>query len=394
LPGGAEGLLFAELNEYRSLGIAIYRDGTLSVYDARTGQGIREEKFLEGKEVSSYSRNVGSASLGFGLSDGSFVLGQLEFTARFLEDEEQKGIPPLEVEGTAPLGDGIVEKTPIGQFRKSEVRLELNDPVPIGEGVSPVILTSYRAAGEDEMAAGFSADGRLTFSQLKKKQNMLTGKTSVSLKKYGVPCELFASPPSFLLLNARGDQIFLAWTDGQVQRFDLRDPEHPILAEKFDVTTRQARVTAFQFLLGDQSVLVGDSEGGCAAWFRVPGEAPAAGTDGYHMVAAHVLASQDGPITAFGISRRDKTFATGTAALEILDRHLDGRSYAVGADCSIADLSLFAYTQVAGEGGFDLGACPSVGRWFERIRELPGFVDDHLRYPSNALPGAGRSIYD
>ena len=32
-------------------------------------------------------------------------------------------------------------------------------------------------------------------------------------------------------------------------------------------------------------------------------------------------------------------------------------------------------------------------RWIERI-EAPGFIDDYIRYPDNARPGHGRSIYD
>ena len=32
--------------------------------------------------------------------------------------------------------------------------------------------------------------------------------------------------------------------------------------------------------------------------------------------------------------------------------------------------------------------------WLERMRALPGFVDDLVPYPANARPGASRSIYD
>jgi glutathione S-transferase len=49
---------------------------------------------------------------------------------------------------------------------------------------------------------------------------------------------------------------------------------------------------------------------------------------------------------------------------------------------------------VAGDAGLDLARYPSVGAWLERVRALPGFVDDFIPYPDNARPGAGRSIYD
>jgi phosphate transport system permease protein len=354
LPRGGDGLLFAELNEYRSLGAAFHRDGMLVVFDGRTGQKIREEKALpEGALVASFSRNAGAKHVGLGLADGTLVLGRLEFTSRFLEDAADGGPPPLEIGQSAPFEGGIVERTPIGQLRKSDVLLELNDPVPLGEGGSAVTLLSYRASDDSEVAAGLSAGGKLVFSQITKKENMLTGKTSVRLKKHEIPHEGASSPPesptdpapesptdpapesptdpapqrphpapSYLLLNARGDQLFVAWAGGQVHRFDLRDPEHPVLAEKLDVTAGETRLTALQFMLGDQSILAGDSDGGCTAWFLLPDEGQEAGSDGYRMKAAHVLERQDSAIISLGISRRDKSFATGTNGGGVWLRHM------------------------------------------------------------------------
>ena len=89
----------------------------------------------------------------------------------------------------------------------------------------------------------------------------------------------------------------------------------------------------------------------------------------------------------------DSRLATGRGALTVLDAHLDARSYVVGASPTIADLGLFPYVSVAGDAGIDLGDWPQVTAWLDRIRALPGFVDDFVTYPSNARPGAGRSIY-
>jgi glutathione S-transferase len=35
----------------------------------------------------------------------------------------------------------------------------------------------------------------------------------------------------------------------------------------------------------------------------------------------------------------------------------------------------------------------NVAAWLDRVRALPGFVDDFVTYPENARPGAGASIY-
>ncbi|MDH3220028.1 MAG: glutathione S-transferase family protein [Gammaproteobacteria bacterium] len=64
----------------------------------------------------------------------------------------------------------------------------------------------------------------------------------------------------------------------------------------------------------------------------------------------------------------------GYRALDLMERHLQKRAFLVGDSCSIADISLFAYTHVAPEGGFDLAAYPRIRDWIASIQLLPGFV--------------------
>ena len=45
-----------------------------------------------------------------------------------------------------------------------------------------------------------------------------------------------------------------------------------------------------------------------------------------------------------------------------------------GGGYSIADVSLYAYTHVAHEGGFELEAYPAIRAWLERVAAQPGHV--------------------
>ena len=83
---------------------------------------------------------------------------------------------------------------------------------------------------------------------------------------------------------------------------------------------------------------------------------------------------------------------TGRGALAHLEAHLLARDWLVGASPTIADLGVFAYTSVAGDAGLEHP--PAVAAWLDRVRALPGFVDDFVTYPDNARPGVARSIYD
>jgi len=64
----------------------------------------------------------------------------------------------------------------------------------------------------------------------------------------------------------------------------------------------------------------------------------------------------------------------GYRALDLMERHLKDQRFLVGQTCSIADISLFAYTHVAEEGGFDLLSYPAIGAWIARIQQLPGYI--------------------
>ncbi|MFO0724052.1 MAG: glutathione S-transferase family protein [Myxococcota bacterium] len=62
----------------------------------------------------------------------------------------------------------------------------------------------------------------------------------------------------------------------------------------------------------------------------------------------------------------------GQAALDVMAKHLQGRSYFVGERYSVADIALFAYTQSAADIGFRVD--PAVNSWMDRVRATPRYV--------------------
>jgi glutathione S-transferase len=72
--------------------------------------------------------------------------------------------------------------------------------------------------------------------------------------------------------------------------------------------------------------------------------------------------------------RLPQLLKNGYVALDAMERHLDGKSFLVGERYSIADISLYAYTHVADEGGFDLEPYPATRSWLERVASQPGHV--------------------
>ncbi len=64
----------------------------------------------------------------------------------------------------------------------------------------------------------------------------------------------------------------------------------------------------------------------------------------------------------------------GHKALSVLEQQLSRSDFLVGASLTIADISLYAYTHVAHEGGFDLEGYVAIRRWIDRIEQR----DDYL----------------
>lgn len=64
----------------------------------------------------------------------------------------------------------------------------------------------------------------------------------------------------------------------------------------------------------------------------------------------------------------------GYQALDLMENHLVNNSYLVGNQCTIADISLYAYTHVADEGGFDLSGYSAILNWLDKIQSLDGYV--------------------
>jgi glutathione S-transferase len=68
------------------------------------------------------------------------------------------------------------------------------------------------------------------------------------------------------------------------------------------------------------------------------------------------------------------TLERGNKALRVMERCLAEAPYFAGGTLSVADIALYAYTHVAGDGGFDLAGYPAVVAWLRRVESDPGHV--------------------
>ena len=64
----------------------------------------------------------------------------------------------------------------------------------------------------------------------------------------------------------------------------------------------------------------------------------------------------------------------GNKALAVMERQLAETEFLVNSTLTIADISLYAYTHVAHEGGFKLSAYPAIESWLSRISNHPHHI--------------------
>lgn len=66
--------------------------------------------------------------------------------------------------------------------------------------------------------------------------------------------------------------------------------------------------------------------------------------------------------------------AGGNKALLVMETQLKKTPYLVGQNLTIADISLYGYTHVAHEGGFDLSKYPEIKKWINLVASHPGYI--------------------
>ena len=70
------------------------------------------------------------------------------------------------------------------------------------------------------------------------------------------------------------------------------------------------------------------------------------------------------------------------AALDMVDKSLEGRQWLVGDRCTIADIGCWGRMVFMSEGGFDIAEWPHLEAWAGRLKAMPGFALPYDLIPS------------
>jgi phosphate transport system permease protein len=309
------------IDEYRSIAFAIDMDGSIVVFKPDVGTVLDERSLTPDRKPTAWSFLPKDDVAVIGFEDGTVQLYRMGFRTSFLDEETvPESFFRMATGDLVAYGDGVVERTPEGQFRKQALYIE-----PIGDASkiadNPVRGVSHVVDGETTkvvaLAAGDGETGSLFMLRATERENMMTGAVTLRIG----PPQLLPLPqrtsgtPAFVRLAGIADNAYVAWPDGQVARIRLTGPDAPFLAETLDlVSGDDSQLTSLEFLLGGATLIAGDSAGRISGWFPAATDADPDGegvTDGFRLAKAKTLPSGRSGVTCIQSGTRRRMFAVG-----------------------------------------------------------------------------------
>jgi phosphate transport system permease protein len=322
---GAAAPLDKRIDEYKTMVAMVMPSGEISAFHVGTGDALIGPRFDVGAgRITSLAGTPDGANLAFGFADGTIRFGTLQFEVQVISaGDAPAGLKTLNDRDRTD-GTSVYSQLPGGQVRKLSIATKLDAPQKISDSGSPIVHIDYHIGGTVERPSRafvtIDAEGAVRLSRSETRVNLLTRRATVTVETTTLPAPPAGTKVTSALITANADQIYLVTARGTLHRYDARNFAAPALIETAALLPATADLTAIRFLIGEQTLIVGGSDGSVNAFFRL--ETPGARTtDGYTMVKAKAFEPQRGAIVEIDPSQRGKMFATAAADGSVWVRH-------------------------------------------------------------------------
>ena len=319
--------VLAETDDYHTILALVQKDGTVRLSHLGTGQPLKPIAFeFESRKATAFARTLATGDLAFGFDDGSVAFGKLTLAATVLAAADLPKDARSLGQRDWTDGSAVYSRIPGNQIRRVEAAVQIEPAQKVADG--PIVSIDTHVAGTAERPTRtfvtIDSAGRVRLSRAESRVNAMTG----AVRTIVATTEMPDLPTGIELKSAftvdGGDQVYIPDVGGTIWRYDTRDFKAPRLAEKVKVLPDGVRLTAIGFLIGEQSLVVGGSDGAVDVFFRLP-RADAPSTDGFTLVRAHQLEPQPVAVVALAPSPRSKMFATADISGNVWLRHSTSR---------------------------------------------------------------------
>jgi phosphate transport system permease protein len=339
-------------------------DGSIQPFKIASGEALADPRLLsEDQRPTSLSVARNGQLVAAGYADGSVRLGSVGFDETILETQ-----PPSPDQTTWAADGALYEMVTPTRARRSEVSIELGDPVELASGQGAVVRLDYRIdpTGRTVLLA-VREDGTVLVNTVRTIRPLGGGPPRTRLSS----TEFVTDPDSlerWFFVSSDSDSVFALAEDGTLHRYE-RAGDGFAKAETLRAIGDGATVTAANMLLGGNSLLVGDSQGTVYTW-HVGIDATTEGGSEPRLVLAHEFSGAESPIVDIAPSMRDRSIVILGEGGQVRVRHVTSEKIVADFQTDLDD-AIYARLAPKNDGIFVLG---SSGRAVVRALD-PGYPE-------------------
>ena len=301
------------LDEYKEILYAITDSATIDFIDVNNNILISTNSIdaIKGSKILSASKSLTKNNIALSTSNGKIIVLQINFRVNFLKDDTRQITPEIDIKST----------------------------IEVDSLERPITKVVYRQINEDEftIAALTSDNHLLQYSYEKSKSLLSDGDEKIYRNDL---THLLSGNITALELDDFCEKLMVGTESGWLYYISTKDKSNPQLIQKINPTlSGNSAITSLGFIIGDQSLIVGDADGNVTSWMRV---LDATTEYGWKLVNPHIFASHKSFITSFSSSSRNKSFITGDKNGKIFLKHLTSEKTLLelsGKELPVVDIS-------------------------------------------------------
>jgi phosphate transport system permease protein len=311
LPPAQAQIVAYQMDEFHTVLAEVGADGQVRLSHLGSGEALIGLPPVFPTPATAFGAAFDGQDMMFGFADGTVRFARLRLSSLILSESDMpSGLKRLS-ERDYTDGQMIYSKIAGHQVRRTSLIFSADEPQAVAPQGVAVLAIDYRVGGTEERPVKAfvirDSQGLVHLNLAETRTNMMTQKTTTDVTEVTLPGLPHGFVTASLLVNDRGDQVYVAGEDGTVYRYDARDIQSPVLAEVFDLVPGSGKLTALNYLIGEQSLVVTASDGTANVYFRLPA-IEKGGADNFTLVKTHQLERQGSGIVSMVPSPRGKIF--------------------------------------------------------------------------------------
>jgi len=300
----ANRVLHFGVDEYRVAGWSLSADGTVRAFRLDTGEVVASRALVPADSITVTALDLESGTLAVGRRDATVLLARIGFATDFPAVESlPAAVRALETGAVLADGDGVVQRTNDGSFRRQRLKVSI-DAVAPALSASPARALDVVGGESSYVLAVVAENDSLILSRLGTVENAFTGEVSLSVERSAVALSASGERVERVLVAEGGTVVYAVSAGGAATVLDVRNLQTPRVVASAELVETGTSVTAMAPLIGRSTVIVGASDGSVSTWFRYG----LSGADSSALSCSRRYPGDGTPIVSVAASRRQRVF--------------------------------------------------------------------------------------